>query len=387
MSKSSPHGPREFLPAHVQCINLAGAGGAEGTETMLNRVGKGVLILLAVWGLSVSSVGAQQGPPSRTDHGIVLESVELRAGVTADIHLRVFVDESRPCLGRTILAVPGFAHTAETYGPLAEALFASDPAGQQACRVVAIDFPAHGESGAPLPDGSFSQLLLDQYSAVVLAALDQLPAYGLRPTTVVAHSQGALVVQLVQQRLTDDGSSLRDAFNVSDVVLLAPVPPQQVFWAFADTGAAAGVLSGFAAFDPALGVHFAIPDPVWPAIFFSNLAGAVAPGAPGPAAVAAFNAPEPFYSALELVGALQGTRRGVDAGIFGGTSGTSLHVVSFEQDQLIRPHEAAAAYAHLTGDFSAAGVVEVAGPFAVHDTYISDPNALLSAIAGAIRLR
>src|SRR5918996_3020962 len=166
----------------------------------LPRIARIALTLLFV---AFAPALAHALPPGGTDTDIVLSEVPLRPGVTADIHLKVFVNAAQPCLGRTILAVPGFAHTAETFGPLAEAIFASTPHGQYACRIVAIDFPGHGDSSLPSAGLPFGFLSLSDYVSVVLATLERLPSYGLHPRTLLAHSQGGLVVQMAQQRLKD----------------------------------------------------------------------------------------------------------------------------------------------------------------------------------------
>ena len=335
----------------------------------------------SVWG--VPAMAAAQGDV------IVLEDVAVRAGVTTDVAVTVFEPEGPPCEGRTVLAVPGFAHTAATFEPLAEAMFDASPSGQYACRVLAVDLPGHGESA--LPEGlTFGDLTLQDYAATLVSVLDRLADEPGGPDTVLAHSQGALVVQLAQQQLVDAGSSLREAFKVRNAVLLAPVPPAQVPWAFADSGVAVGVLQNFVTFDPALGLHAAIPDFVWPVIFFSDLSGALAPAAPSGAQVAAagYNAPEPLLGALQLVGVVPGGRLGVDAGLFGRRAETMLFVVGFEQDQIVSAAEAAAVYAYLTGDASGAGTVTIEGDATVHDIYVSNPEALLDALRGtAARVR
>jgi pimeloyl-ACP methyl ester carboxylesterase len=347
------------------------------------------LLALAIF----TPVLAQDGATIRDGDAIVVEDVALRPDVTSDLHLQVFVNEDHPCDGRTILAVSGFAHTAATFEPLADALFANTSPGQAPCRIVALDLPGHGET--PVPSGIlFGFLMLDDYVTAVLGALEGLDAQRVRIDSILAHSQGGLVIQMAQQRLVNQESSLRDAYGIREVTLLAPVPAVPVPWAFAK--AAVDILAGFLVLDdPGLGPHFAGSDAAWGPIFFSDLAGVPSPNTPTASDVAAkgFNAPAPFLASLQLVGALElaglppTPRPTVDSGIFGRRHGTTLRIITLEQDQIIRPSEGAQLYAYLTGDSSAAGFVVVGGPLSVHSMYVSDPEALLAALAESIRIR
>lgn len=314
-----------------------------------------------------------------TDDDLFLNDVELRPGVTADLHLRVFVNEERnsaTCTsGDVVLAVPGFAHTAATWEPYAEALFAQRP--EQTCAVIALDLPAHGGSG--IPEGiSFGELFLGDYTTAVLGTLEALGELGMAPATVIGHSQGGLLVQMAQQELVAGGSSLREAFGVREVQLLAPVPPAGVSWAFAESGAAAGVLGPLLAPDPTLGMVAAIPSWLWPILFFSNLSGELAPGAPSAAEVEAlgYAAPAAMYASLQLVGAGI-PRPSVAEGVFAGSYGTRLSIVALEQDQLIRPEEAQALLQHLLGAANGRKISVVSGTNAIHDLHLTDPAAIL----------
>jgi pimeloyl-ACP methyl ester carboxylesterase len=316
------------------------------------------------------------------DGDVFLPDVPLRPGVTVDLHLAVFVNEARQpasCASENVvLAVPGFAHTAATWGPYASARFA-DPA-QHACAVIALDMPGHGLSG--LPEGiSFGELTLDDYATALLAVLGSFADAPAAPSILVGHSQGGLVIQMAQQRLVAGASSLRQA-GIREVQLLAPAPPAGLPWSFVDSGAATGLLGALLILgDPVLGSHASVPPALWPTLFFSNLAGQVAPGAPTPAEVAAngYNAPAPLFASLQLVGAPPFARPSISAGIFAGRHRTRLSVVNFAQDPLIRPEEGQAIMQHLTDGQSARAFTLIQGEFAVHDLYLSDPAALLRA--------
>jgi pimeloyl-ACP methyl ester carboxylesterase len=312
----------------------------------------------------------------------MLQNVDLRPGVSVDLHVRVFVDETDhgACTAsQTAIAVPGFAHTAATWGPFAEALFEEKP--QTVCRLVALDLPGHGLSGLPSGGLQFSFLTLDDYVTALLGVTAKLPAHGIEPRAMIGHSQGGMVIQMAQQRLLDQHSSLRVRLGIHRVLLLSPTPPEGLSWTFVQSGVAGTLLGQFAVGDAALGTHFSIPDPAWPVVFFTNLNGLLSGDAPTGADVAAqgFNAPEPLLSALQLVGFPPfGQRPAIDAGIFSGRHGSQLSLISFRNDQLISREEAEAIFAHLTAGKSGRKVHTVEGDEAVHDLYISDPAALLS---------
>jgi pimeloyl-ACP methyl ester carboxylesterase len=325
-------------------------------------------------------------PLSPTDHDLTIEDVPLRPGVEVDLHVRIFVDETRPCQGQTLVAVHGFAHTAATWGAFAEALFAGEPgATGVVCSVAALDLPGHG--GSTLPTGMlYGDLLLADYVTAIAAALDGLEAAGLRPHAIAGHSMGGLLIQMLQQRLLDAGTDLQRRHGIHQAVLLASVGPAPLPWEFVDGGTAAALLGQLVTFDPALGLVAVIPDALFPGLFFTDLDGNLVAGAPTPAEVAAlgYNAPEPLLAALNLVGAPPLAREEIDPGIFARRHGTRLSVVSYQEDVLIRPSESALLADHLTGDGSAT-VVVVTGPDTVHDLHLSAPELLLEGLAGVVR--
>ncbi|ETW93981.1 MAG: hypothetical protein ETSY1_36865 [Candidatus Entotheonella factor] len=320
-----------------------------------------------------------------TDHNMMIEDVELRPGVEVDIHVRVFVNEDAPCQSRTFFAVHGFAHTANTWRPLAEALFDNNPTGPVVCRVAAINLPGRGNSTLPT-NLSYSELLLDDHVTAILATLDGLRLQGVRPRTLVGHSQGGLLLQMAQQRLIDAGTSLRRQFRIRDAILLTSAPPAGIAWDFLESGAAGTIISQFLTNDPALGQVVDIPDAAFPGIFFTDLANNLASGAPTPAQVASrgYNAPEPLSATLQLVGSAPFDRPSVDARIFAPRRGTRLFMATYEQDVLFSPNENAQLYRHLTGDNNERRLQVVNGPETVHDMHLSDPDGLLAAVAGTI---
>lgn len=335
--------------------------------------------------LVLPAVLPAQAPAS--DYDLLIEDVALRPGVTVDLHVHVYVDESRPCAGRTVFAVHGFAHTSTAWSPLAEALFDGPAAdGGVVCRVAAVDLPARGGSSPPTGI-SFGELVLADYVSSLAGALDGLEATGVHVGTIVAHSQGGLLVQMLQQRLLDSGSSLLLRYGIHRAVFLASVGPAGVPWSFVDSGTAGVILSQILELDPVLGFVFRIPDGLFPFLFFTDTQGVLASGAPTAAEVAAagLSGPEPLFSALNLVGAPPFARETIDPEIFAAARGTRLTVVSFQEDVVVRPEENAVLYPLLTGRAPDGDFVVIPGGDAVHDMLVSAPDGLLAALPPGVR--
>ena len=96
------------------------------------------------------------------DFDIWLSNVRLRRHVTVDLHVKVFVNERHPCHGNTILAVHGANGNAHRWDNFVEAIFAHNPTSpREVCRVAALEFPGHGQSGLPEGDLLFGELTLE----------------------------------------------------------------------------------------------------------------------------------------------------------------------------------------------------------------------------------
>jgi alpha-beta hydrolase superfamily lysophospholipase len=329
--------------------------------------------------LTLATLLASAATTATADSDLTLPAVPLRAGITADIHVRVY--EGGPsCSGGVVLAVHGFAHTAASWKPFADVLLGQGLAGQPVCKVAAVDLPGRGGSGLPTGGLQFGIQTLADEVAVVRAALERLPALGLAPDTVLAHSQGGLLVQLTQKALLSDGSSLRH-LGIAHVVLLSSVGPREIPWEFVDNGTAVRLLVRFFRVSPLLGPHVFVPDARWPSIFFTDLLGGIA-GAPAPADVARYNAREPAVAGLQLLG-LGFRRPSIRAGAFAPEHGSALTLVTMENDTIVRPAETTLLYEHLTGTPAGFAVIVVGGPTSVHDMHVADPAALAAAIASA----
>jgi pimeloyl-ACP methyl ester carboxylesterase len=256
--------------------------------------------------------------------GILLEDVTLRPGVTVDLFVNVYgkpgpTGRWRDCQ----FAVHGGVFAAASWRPYAEAL------GEHAC-VLATDMPLRGNSG--FPEGAlFGDLDLFDYVTAIEEVLGRLGDRGIRPRTILGHSMGGTLVQMLQQRLVDAGTSLRKRFGIRDAVLVASDLPAEVPWALGDGGELSGLIEAFAVDEPGLGLLFEIPVALWPAFYFTDSDGNVVPGALTPAEIEAggFNA---FGEPLRAIHQLNGTgpftsRPSADAGLFF-KQGTRLRAIA-----------------------------------------------------------
>ena len=308
------------------------------------------------------------------DTGFLLEDIELRPGVTVDLFVSVYGDIATK---RCQLAVHGGVYAAASWRPYAEAL------GDDSC-VLAVDLPGRGKSG--LPQGLlFGALSLDDYVTATIGVLERLELLDIEPETILGHSMGGTLVQMMQQRLVEQGTNLERRFDIREAILVASDLPAEVPWALGDSGQLGDLIEAFAVEEPGLGTLFEIPAVLWPAFFFTNLAGDVVPSAPTPAEIEAegYNAlGEPLLAIHQLNGTGGfASRPSVDAGIF--IEDTRLRLVTYEQDGFVLPSETEALYEHLTGDASRRCFVLIEGPDTTHAMQLSNPARLVDAIAGA----
>lgn len=325
--------------------------------------------------------------PSERD--VFLKGIELRSGVTADIHLRVASDP-RPGSGReAILAVHGASSTANTLMGLGKALLASTgDRSTRARRFMAIDLPGHGESAPPV-GATLGDLALHDYAAAVLGTLDRLKERGIRATTLVGHSMGGGTLLQVQQRLVHRGTSLREAYGVEHVLLLAPGAwPQGIPCAIAENPQFGATLGQFQVVDPTLGSILQFPPAVYQGMAWSKPDGSLAANAPTPEEVAAggWMAAESIAATANLIGAPPIPRATFDPGIFGRGHGTKLDVISFQHDTLVLPAENEALYSYATGEGPEHGWTLIEGANAVHGMPINDPAGMLAALRGRVKL-
>lgn len=317
-----------------------------------------------------------------TDEDITFYDVGLRPGVTADIHVTVFTNDNQPCFGKTVFAVHGMTHTAATWQPLAEALFERSDIVVDVCRVVAIDLPGHGESG--LPAGMlFGDLALEDYVLAIINTLALLGGEGIYAQTIMGHSMGGLLVQMVQDALIAQGGSLFEYFGIVRAVLLASSMPREIPNEFADGGSGGTLMEPFIVFTPERGLHIDGPEIAFIMFFFTNSLGEIVSTAPSVVEVATngYSSPEALVAGMQVFGVPPLQRASVNADIFGLDHGTLLHVVTMSNDMGFVREEGEMMFEHLVdcelfSQFTVVDDIE-----AIHDTHISDPDMMLDSMS------
>lgn len=305
--------------------------------------------------------------------------VAIRGTGTANIHANVFENPRRRGLV-TILAIHGLVEVGSMYEPFANAVFADPVLGRSVRRIVAIDLPGHGKSGAPtLPSPlKFGDLLIEDNVAVVIQAIDALRARHLGAQILLGHSMGGLAVQAAQESLLASGSSLA-RHGITAAILIAAVPALGSVW----TQPPAADLSSFVVNDPTLGTVLELPPAVAQmAGGFTRLDGTLVPDAPSVQTITdkGWVGFEPITTLLELTGTSAPLiRPAVREGAFAPRNGTILTVVSFSQDVLTPAVDQDDLYLYLTGH-SRPGYHAVVADDAVHSMFVANPEGLLAAL-------
>ncbi len=314
-----------------------------------------------------------------TDFDLVLDGVEFRPGASADIHVRVFVNESMPCRDRrrTAFFIHGINATAASWERFVKAFFAGDRR-RQLCVAAAMDQPGHGGSG--LPSGvSFGELMVEDYARAAIETLSRLRAEGIRPTILVGHSQGTSTIQTMQQMLTQEGTDLRGRFGVRDVVFLGTQGPMELRAAFLlPDQSIADLIASLVTTTPEKGTFVQGPPSIFQQLWFINLNLQPSSKTPSLETIAGngWNADVPLFAVLQAAGQAGFNTPSVAAGVFGPESGSALHLIDFADDPWSLTPRAQEIYEYLTGDASLSGFVTVTDPQneAVHDYMITHPD-------------
>ena len=207
---------------------------------------------------------------------------------------------------RNVFIVHGFGDNAGLFAPLASALVQSG----KACRVLAIDLPAHGGS-VMSDDPAFGPRLAGElgvadYAAVVDDVLARIEAAGIPLDTIVGHSTGGLIVQRLQADYARTGASLRTRLGIDRTLLIASDLPRALTWGAGDAPIQAGLAKGLVvnlaqSAPPPFGTRVFLDYGTYLALKFSANGVPVA-DAPDPNAAKLINDPEPYAAAANIVG-------------------------------------------------------------------------------------
>lgn len=357
------------------------------------------------------------------DYDIMLYDVELRPNVYVDIHLKVYVNEECPWwFGRTIFALTGGYQDATHWEGLAEEMFEDNPAGRKLSRFVAMDLPGHGLSSLPDGDLLYGELTLDDYVTSLIATLHRIRFHGVFPRTLMGHCMGGTLVAMAQQRLLDQGTNLRRAFWIRNVVLTSPVGPSAVPYSMAEDisglfglfymcftgpgGTYPDPMCAMVDFDMDTDVDYSDILLAWPTVTFDcdpltmplGIPPLPAPDPPNcdPLTILGDTTiffepgltfyPESLTAIMEIFGALQYPRPDIDPEIFTPHWNPRFSVVNFEMDTIMPPDEGVLTYEYLTGDSQLKRYYVVTGDTATHWMPFADPRGFLEGIAGHIAL-
>jgi hypothetical protein len=256
-------------------------------------------------------------------------------------------DEVSPDTERqTVLAVHGLMHNALVFQPLGDELLGHPD--RQTSHFYAISLPAHGDVARGSTHGvseipghrRYGEVTLEDYAEALIQVARRLG----RIDTIVAHSQGGIVVQLAEAMLQASGSSFRSMTQTQTrrIVLVTSTIPREVAWEASDNGLLASILGSLDAvkMDPEKGPFLSISDSSWYGLFYSHpaLATPTVPVAGGPdlaAAVPHLRVDAPTAASLTSMGLGQ-PRPSVPAGLF---ETFSLLNIAFQDDAFVTPRD------------------------------------------------
>ncbi len=298
-------------------------------------------------------------------------------GTYVDVQTDV-LDNPTPGPGRTILMVHGLVHTGNSFRPLANELFCHPPAGGRIKRILLLNMPGRGGSGLPYGPNAvpYGDLTLENYTAVLIQALINYNYYNIAPSVVIAHSMGGLVVQMSQEALIQNGSSLKN-LGVNKVTLLGSSSPGNLPDPFLEDGNGLFLLSLYTVQDPIRG-NIASVDPGSFLTFFftTDLNNSFVPGTPSLSDVVnlGYKADEAYGASLQTLGTAN-LRPTIRANAFR-NKGTTIRVVFGAMDPFNSLPRQQALYKLLTGDSTYSGVKIIDTPDSVHDQHMSNPAAV-----------
>lgn len=306
-------------------------------------------------------------------------SVTMRAGVTATIRAEILENTDAPS-GSTALFVHGLAHTGNTWKPLAASIFSDATLGSTVHRAVLLNLP--GRNGSSYPSGALlGDLTLDDYAAIVIRTLDACATNHTAPSALVAHSMGGLILQVVQEKLLSNSSSLASAYGISKVSVIGSAEPAEVPDQSLEDGNGVGLVEFYSKTNAVEGKHVEVTPYVFVGLFFTDKSQQPVSGTPFPGAVVAYGykSDESYMASLGAVGT-SAMRPSVRSGAFSSSNGTILRVIAGSQDPFSDLGVQKSLYEYLTVDTGDAGFIVITANNAVHDEFIIDPAGVVASL-------
>lgn len=356
-----------------------------------------VLFLLATFlGIDTKSIGARpiDSPPPQNGPTLTyyingatsFAPDDFNAPITKHvIRVNHYFSDSGSAPRKGILCIHGFGDNSSIFEPLAQRLIATG----KATDVYAVDLPGHGYSGLStypyFGPPVYGELDVLEYASVVQELLEQMVQIEFKNiNTIVGHSLGGLVIQLIQDRLLYMSSSLRASFGIENTVLIASDIPGALPWSggdlpITDPYSAKALVVNFkvTSTNILIGNYVDTPD----AFFISSkysVNNTPVSGAPSGANLAKLKNREPYAAAANIVGLDPSARTnnavprlGVRRNIW---NGFNLKVAWLDKDPFFNQAESAG-----LADYLKAGLplTVISDPEAVHGAPYSKPDLLL----------
>lgn len=256
--------------------------------------------------------------------------------------------------GRNVFVLHGMAGDSDIVRPVADSFATIDPEDVGKVNAVyGLDLPGHGKSAWP-SGKTLGEVGLDDYVDALDALLKEVNAKSALPnnTVLIGHSMGGIVIQVLAERLKQQGLSLDDR-GVHSVALFASTLPQDVRWSGGlnptiyvtllktlTHNEANGCLAQFTNGETNSDIDMT-------EVFFTDrttkqLYGY---GLPSTDEAAVFNNAQPCAAGFEMLGLDADLKRPhVSEGVFGGTK---TMIVGFKGDEYMLPNDIQRMYQYL----------------------------------------
>lgn len=304
--------------------------------------------------------------------------IEISPGITISTTVHI-LDNSLNTTGQNIVCIHGFAHTSTTYESWFYRTIPLEEFNSEISKVILVDLPGRIKSDVPPKDQFlFGELTLEHYVLFIKQVFDYLQAQGISRDIIIAHSMGAMLIQLFQNQLIGQEKSLSLEYNVKKILLMAPTLPIEISWLYADNGIGMAKMVPYLQTDQNYGTYINLPDKDWIDIFFSNSEGEIITEAPSPSEVISlqYNSIESLTAAAQLLG-IDVDRPSIQQNIFN-NKGTTLWIATFSEDPIFidNPGVHEELYQYLTGDTDNTHLITIEKSYAVHDYYILNDTGL-----------